>query len=148
MHLYLSQQIKYSMQWQYNNLPYTPSENAFGFIYIITNLLTNKKYIGKKQLISVITRTTTVLLKNGTKKKKRQKIKLPSDWENYYGSSKSLQSDIDKLGYANFKREVLYECSNKNELSYLEAKEQFLREVLERSDYYNGWIAVKVGRIK
>ncbi len=119
-------------------------EDCVGFVYIITNLISNRKYIGKK--LAKFSRTTYRVqkLKNGTKKKKRIRSKVDSDWQGYYGSSDELNADIDKLGKQNFKREILHYCTSKAETSYLEAKEQFERKVLETEEYYNGHIQVRV----
>jgi len=131
--------------WTFNNeiveeLP----ETCVGFVYIITNLITGRQYIGKK--LSKFSKTSykTVTLKNGTKKKKKIKSKIDSDWKTYYGSSIELNEDIEALGKDNFKREILYYCNSKAECSYIEAREQFTRKVLETDDFYNGQISVRV----
>ena len=84
-----------------------------------------------------------VKLKNGTKKKKKIRSKISSDWQTYYGSSVELTKDIELLGKENFKREILFYCKSKSECSYIEAREQFTRQVLESADYYNGQISVR-----
>jgi Putative endonuclease segE, GIY-YIG domain len=119
-------------------------EDCVGFVYIITNNLTGKKYIGKK--LAKFSKTTykTVKLKNGKKKKKRIRGKMDSDWKTYYGSSPNLTADINTLGSENFTREILYYCTSKAICSYIEAREQFDRKVLESNDYYNGHIQVRV----
>jgi hypothetical protein len=115
-----------------------------GFVYLITNNLTGRKYIGKK--LAKFSKTTykTVKQKNGIKKKKRIRSKIDSDWQQYYGSSAELTADIEKLGTENFIREILFYCASKSECSYIEAREQFSRRVLESQDYYNGHIQVRV----
>lgn len=119
-------------------------EDCVGFVYMITNNLTGKKYIGKK--LSKFSRTTyrVVKLKNGNKKKKRIKSKVDSDWQEYYGSNDELKKDVETLGAENFTREILYYCKSKAECSYIEAREQFARRVLESDEYYNGHIQVRV----
>jgi hypothetical protein len=119
-------------------------EECVGFVYCITNTLTGRKYIGKK--LAKFSKTTykTVKLKNGTKKKKKIRSKIDSDWQEYYGSSPNLTADINTLGKENFSREILYYCKSKAETSYIEAREQFDRKVLESDDYYNGHIQVRV----
>ncbi len=119
-------------------------EECVGFVYIITNTLTGRKYIGKKLAKFAKTTYRVQKLKNGTKKKKRIRSKVDSDWQEYYGSSDELNKDIETLGKENFKREILHYCTSKAETSYLEAKEQFERKVLETDEYYNGHIQVRV----
>jgi hypothetical protein len=101
-------------------------------------------YIGKK--LAKFSKTTykVVKLKNGTKKKKKIRGKIDSDWRDYYGSSDELLKDIAQLGQENFRREVLYYCNSKAEMSYIEAREQFTRRVLESDAYYNGQISARV----
>ena len=133
------------MSWLYESkqvdvLP----EDCVGFVYLITNKLTGRKYIGKK--LAKFSKTTykVVKLKNGNKKKKKIRSKIDSDWQLYYGSSPELNKDIELLGTENFSREILYYCKSKSECSYIEAREQFARRVLESDDYYNGHIQVRV----
>ena len=113
-------------------------------VNITQNTTNNKKYIGKK--LAKFSKTTykTVKLKNGTKKKKKIRSKIDSDWQEYYGSSPNLTEDINKLGKDKFKREILYYCKSKSECSYIEAREQFTQKVLESDEYYNGHIQVRV----
>jgi hypothetical protein len=113
-------------------------------VYQITNLQSGRKYIGKKLSKFSKTSIKTVKLKNGTKKKKRIKSKIPSDWQDYYGSNQDLLKDVTQLGKENFKREILRFCKSKAECSYFEAKEQFDRRVLESTEYYNGHIQLRV----
>jgi len=133
------------MTWLYQGaLVEQLPEDCVGFVYLITNNITGKKYIGKK--LAKFSKTTykTVKLKNGNKKRKKIRSKIDSDWQDYYGSSPNLQADIDALGKDQFTREILHYCQSKAQTSYLEAKEQFARNVLESTDYYNGQISVRV----
>jgi hypothetical protein len=133
------------MTWYYQDQPISElPEDCVGFVYLITNLTTGKMYIGKK--LAKFSKTTykTVKLKNGNKKRKKIKSKIDSDWQEYYGSSPNLTEDIKQQGTDNFKREILYYCRSKAECSYIEAREQFARRVLESDDYYNGHIQVRV----
>lgn len=119
-------------------------EDCVGFVYQITNLTNSRKYIGKKLAKFAKTTYKVVKLKNGTKKKKKIRSKIDSDWMDYYGSSIELNKDVEALGKENFTREILYYCRSKAECSYIEAREQFNRRVLESDDYYNGQISVRV----
>lgn len=133
------------MQWTYQGNTVTElPEDCVGFVYLITNILSNRKYIGKKLAKFSKTSYKVVKLKNGTKKKKKIRSKIDSDWQDYYGSSIELNKDIEELGKENFTREILHYCRSKAECSYIEAREQFDRKVLESNEYYNGQIAVRV----
>jgi len=133
------------MTWLFENtIIETLPEDCIGFVYIITNTLSGRKYIGKKLAKFAKTTYKTVKLKNGTKKKKKIRSKIDSDWREYYGSSPELSKDIAALGAENFTREILFYCKSKAECSYIEAREQFSRRVLESNDYYNGHIQVRV----
>ena len=114
-------------------------EEYEGFVYLITNKTNNKKYIGKKLAKF---KTTKPPLKG--KKNKRRGHK-ESDWKEYWGSSDRLIADVEALGPQNFTREILYFCTNRAEMGYIEAREQFDRRVLESDEYYNGIINVRVG---
>jgi hypothetical protein len=133
------------MTWYFQNeIVESLPEECVGFVYLITNLTSGRKYIGKK--LAKFSKTTykVVKLKNGTKKKKKIRSKVDSDWREYYGSNTELSKDVDTLGAENFKREILFYCKSKAECSYIEAREQFTHKVLESKDYYNGQISVRV----
>ena len=131
------------MQWTYQgeNIDELP-DNIEGFVYLITNTTNNRKYIGKK--LAKFKKTKPPL--KGKKNKRRSKVE--SDWRDYWGSSDHLIADVEKIGEENFTREILYMCESRGLMSYLEAKEQFDRRVLETDDYYNGIINVRVGSSK
>ena len=120
----------------------TLPDDCEGFVYLITNLTNDKKYVGKKLARFKVTRPP---LKG--KKNKRRSSK-ESDWKTYWGSSDHLNADVVSLGEDNFTREILHYCQSRGMLSYLEAKEQFDREVLLSDEYYNGIINVRVGSSK
>ena len=133
------------MVWLFENTEISElPEDCVGFVYLITNNVTGRKYIGKK--LAKFSKTTykVVKLKNGNKKKKRIKSKIDSDWQLYYGSNDQLNKDIETLGAENFTREILFYCKSKSECSYIEAREQFNHKVLESDEYYNGQISVRV----
>jgi len=128
------------MHWTYKGKQIESISDEYeGFVYLITNLKTGQKYIGKKLAKF---KTTKPPLKG--KKNKRRGYK-ESDWKTYWGSSDRLNADVEALGPENFTREILYFCKSRAEMSYIEAREQFDRRVLETDDYYNGIINVRVG---
>lgn len=131
------------MQWTYQGQPVEEiPEGYIGFVYLITNTTNNRKYIGKK--LAQFKKSKPPL----KGKKLRRKFVVESDWRDYWSSSDNLKADVEALGKEKFTREILYWCTSKAELSYLEAKEQFDRRVLETDDYYNGIINVRVGGSK
>ena len=117
-------------------------EQYEGFVYLITNTTNDKKYIGKKLAKF---KTTKPPLKGRKNKRRGHK---ESDWKTYWGSSDLLQEDVAKLGEDKFTREIIHFCESRGVMSYLEAKEQFDREVLLKDDYYNGIINVRIGGSK
>ena len=132
--------MKTGINWTYNGkvveeLP----EDCEAFVYLITNLIDHKKYVGKKLAKF---KTTKKPLKG--KKNKRRGTK-ESDWKTYWGSNAHLVDDVLRLGEHRFTREILYYCPSRGTASYLEAQEQFERKVLETDDYYNGIINVRIG---
>lgn len=119
-------------------------EDCVGFVYLITNTVSGRKYIGKKLAKFAKTTYKVVKLKNGNKKRKKIRSKIDSDWLTYYGSNDELNKDIQTLGPEKFTREILYYCTSKAQCSYIEAREQFRHQVLESDAYYNGQISVRV----
>lgn len=127
------------MTWMYKGVSFEqPEEQHYGFVYKITNLTNQKSYIGKKLFW---------FKKIKTLKGKRKRYLAPSDWKTYYGSSKSVQEDVNNLGVDYFKREIIMLCKNKGECSYYEAKAQFDYGVLLNPEmFYNDWIICRVHR--
>lgn len=128
------------MTWYYQDeiIEELPAD-CEGFVYLITNLTNDRKYVGKK--LAKFKKVRPPL--KGKKNKRRSKVE--SDWRDYWGSSDNLLADVAELGPDKFKREILYLCPSRGIMSYLEAKEQFDRRVLETDEYYNGIINVRVG---
>jgi hypothetical protein len=130
------------MTWYYKNEIFAPSEETLseyvGFVYLVTERDTNMKYVGKKLFHR---RKTLPITKT---RKRRKKVLVESDWRTYYGSNEKIQSLVEERGGEAFDREILYLCQSKGDCSYLEAKEQFNRDVLLRDDYYNGIINCKI----
>lgn len=126
--------------WLYNGKEFTEEqiEKNIGYVYLITNRIDGRRYIGKKLFYFSKTRTV---------KGKKKREKVLSDWKSYWSSSDELKNDVQTLGESNFTREILHLCMNKGSMSYLEAKLQFQFEVLENpSQWYNGIIQCKIHR--
>ena len=121
--------------WLYNDQEYAEIGEGIGFVYLITNLRTNRKYIGKKNFY--FSKTKQV-------KGKKKRVKVESDWKDYYGSNEELNHHVNIFGKDAFKREILRLCSSKGEMSYFEAKYQFENSVLESDNWYNSWISCKI----
>lgn len=130
------------MTWHKDNLKFDPTEDELkqwvGFVYLITDLSTNKKYVGKKFFWS---KRRLPPLKG---KSRRRVVVKESDWKQYYGSSEDLKTLVENKGEDFYYREILHLCKSKGECSYLEAKEQFDRDVLYRDDYFNEFIGCKI----
>ena len=130
-----------SNNWIYKNQEITIENiesigiNPIGFVYLITNKISNKKYVGRKLIKKTVIRTID-------KKRKKTTI-LDNKFIDYYSSSSELQKDVENLKKDNFIREILHFCHSKVELNYLEEKEQYSRSVLEDENYYNNNIRSK-----
>jgi hypothetical protein len=125
------------LEWTYNGKEFTSDDcdKFCGYVYLIHNEVNNKKYIGKK--FFYFSKTKQV-------KGKKKRFKVLSDWQDYYGSNSELIEDVKLYGKDKFRREILHLCKSKAECSYLEAREQFDRRVLEKEEFYNAWIMVRV----
>jgi hypothetical protein len=132
------------MQWVYEGKKYELPENydhkdVYGFVYLITNRATGRMYVGKKFFWS---KKTLPITKT---RKRRKKLLVESDWKDYYGSNTYLKEEVEKQGDEMFHREILHLCKTKGECAYMEAKEQFARDVLIDDNYYNGIINCRIG---
>jgi len=125
--------------WYYNNEVFeiTP-EDYQGFVYQLTEIHTNKKYIGKKNFWKPKT------LPINKTRKRRVRTRVESNWKDYYGSSNEVCKIVEERGAQVFKREILKLCKTKGEMSYYEAKLQFDNDVLFRDDYYNNFIGCRI----
>jgi hypothetical protein len=130
-------EIRYAWKYQGERFIFT-FENLkgyTGFVYLITNKVDGRKYIGQK----LFSRAKTTQ-KSGRKLKSR----VESTWKMYYGSNKELNEDVKRLGRDNFERRILYLCKSKTEMNYLESLEIFRQEALLSDDYYNLWVSCKI----
>jgi len=122
-------------------------DDKVGFVYLITNLDTGRRYIGKKLSKFSRVKYKVITQKNGIKKRKKIRSKVDSDWQTYWSSSPEVQADVKALGEDKFTREILYFADSKGSLSYLEAREQFARQALENpTNWYNGIIQCRIHR--
>jgi hypothetical protein len=123
--------------WIYQGFNFDESlaDAHFGFVYVITNITTVRLYIGKKLFSSAGYKTV---------KGKRKRIRKPSDWKSYWGSSKLLQADIEQLGHYNFTREIVRLCDNRSQCTYYESKMILETDAIIREDFYNDWISCKI----
>jgi hypothetical protein len=125
--------------WYYNDKEFNDIPEEYqGFVYEIEELDTGKKYIGKKNFWKPKT------LPANSKRKRRVRTQVESDWREYYGSSKEVQLLVESKGTSNYKRRILRLCKTKGEMSYYEAKEQFDKDVLLSDEYYNEFIGCKI----
>lgn len=129
--------------WTYQGKLFTSEDigDYEGFVYIITDSENGMKYIGKKNFHS---RTKLRPLKG--QKRRRTKVS-ESDWQDYFGSSDEVKLLVEESGRDRFQREILHLCMTKGEMSYLEMKEQIVRDVLLKPDeYYNAFVGGKIHR--
>lgn len=125
--------------WIYNGKEFSDEQilDNIGFVYIITRISDNKKYIGKK----LFTKS-----KIYQKKKKKKTKRVSSDWSNYYGSNKDLKQDVSlsENPILEFKREILRLCKTRSELNYYETKFIFDNDCLLSDKWYNSWVSCRI----
>ena len=126
------------MSWTYKGEPYDLGESThkevYGFVYVVTNKDTGKKYIGKKVFWAKKTRQV---------KGKKKKYLGESDWKSYYGSCELLNEE--RANGSLFDREILILCKSKGECNYVEMHMQMTLNVLLKPDeYYNRFVGGKI----
>ena len=119
---------EYDNPWTLDGVAFTSEQIGMfvGFVYLITNMMTDERYIGRKYFSSL-----------RKKKKDTRRTRSESDWKNYYGSSESLKDQIKTHGRNNFKRQILSLHLTLGDINYYEIREQFVRDVLEEDGYIN-----------
>lgn len=125
------------MTWTYQKEVFNEEliQDHIGFVYIITNLSNNRKYVGKKFFTKAASKQV---------KGKKKKIRVKSDWDSYFGSNEELKEEVKQLGAENFNREIIHLCKTKAECSYRESYEIFIRDALLKEEYYNSWISCRI----
>ena len=124
----------YGNPWLYEGKPFTSDDigDFFGYVYLITNKTTGKKYIGRKYFVQ----------KRKPKGGKRR-VTSESDWKKYYGSSPELKDAIKLYGKESFSREIISLHKTLGKVNYEETRQLFLNNVLTEAldngepAYYN-----------
>jgi hypothetical protein len=120
--------IDYDNPWLFDNKPFTSADigKSYGFVYLITDKVTGKMYVGRKYFWSM-------RKKKGALKRKREE----SDWKVYYGSADEIKALVKEFGQLRFDRRIISVHSTKGDVNYSEVREQFRRDVLENDEYIN-----------
>jgi hypothetical protein len=116
-------------------------EDSFGFIYEVTHVPTGRKYLGKKQLISVTKKALgkkELALLTDKRAKTYKIVRKEGDWKKYYGSNPEIKQLIKEGKQSEFTREILTFVPSKKLLTYYENKYLFINEVIEpHTNYIN-----------
>jgi hypothetical protein len=129
------------MNWLYEYVPLRDdfTTNDYGFIYKITNLESNKFYIGRKSFVHNKKKKLTkkeIAEQTGPGRRSTTKVEqIDSGWRKYWGSSKELLADVKLLGEDKFEREILKFCPTKKQLTFYEINYQMKYNVLEVDSY-------------
>lgn len=118
-----------------NDIP--KDKKYIGFIYIICQISTGKKYIGKKLLDRSVSKTI---------KGKKKKTRTESDWKTYWSSSPILKEHIEIHGTDDFTREILQFVSSKGSLAAAEEMALYSVGALESDEWINNNIRSKIYR--
>ena len=119
---------EYDNPWTLDGVAFTSEQIGMfvGFVYLITNMMTDERYIGRKYFSSL-----------RKKKKDTRRTRSESDWKNYYGSSETIKEQIKIHGKNIFKRQIMSLHLTRGDINYYEIREQFVRDVLEEDGYIN-----------
>ena len=136
--------MNYDLGHWVTELPSFAPEEYFGFVYLVTDLINNKQYIGKKQFYFTIKRPPLKGRKN------KRHVKTDSKWRSYTTSSEHVNAAILASGQPSFIFEIISLHKTKGELHYAEVEQLVKRDCLIARDaqgnrtFYNGQIpAVK-----
>lgn len=133
-------------------------EGTYGFIYEVTHLKTQQKYIGKKVLFfernKRLGKRALEALRLERKSKGiggrtplKQKIITESDWLSYFGSHLKIKQLLKDDGPLAFSKKIIQYVPNKKQLTYFECKHLFINEALDsRNNYINDNILGKFYR--
>ena len=111
----------YENPWIYQGSTFTSADigDFFGYVYLITNLKSGRKYIGRKNF-----------QQHRKHRGSRRKRTSESNWKAYYGSSKELNEDRKLLGNSTFRREIISLHTTGGKVNYEETRQLFLNNVL------------------
>ena len=115
-----------------------PVDKAIGFIYIITQISTGRRYLGRK----LLTKSSSKQV-GGVKKKTRK----ASDWREYWSSSPKIKEWIKEAGGTDdFKREIILFVTSKGMLAYGEEACLYIVGALESDKWINDNIRSRIYR--
>jgi hypothetical protein len=130
MWLYKNKEIK-----ELSDMP----EGSFGFIYEVTHLPSGRKYLGRKQLISVTKKALgkkELALITDKRASKKKTVTKETDWKTYHGSHPEIKQLIKDKKQSEFTREILIFVSTKKQLTYYEDKYLYMKGVIEPGSIY------------
>lgn len=131
------------MSWIYGSETITRSDQfpswAIGFVYMITNLDTNRSYIGRKTFRSRRKRNfgkrEVAAMKDKRLKKYEYVEKEVKGWVEYTGSCDELNEHVARGD--RIRKVILSLCATRKEISYRETEALFSHSVLESDRWYN-----------